>query len=303
MADVTTDPGVPIDDAVEVALDAQAELGESPMWDAAAGRLLWVDILRRRIHRFDPTTGDNETMQISQTVGALSLRESGGLVLALEDGIYLLDEGATEPHLHAAVERDKPENRLNDGKCDRFGRFWAGSMCTLADELRPGRGALHQIDPDGAVRQRVDGVTISNGLDWSPDNGTMYYIDSPTRQIAAFDYDPGTGDISDRRVLAQLDVGGPDGMTVDAEGFLWVAVWGGAAVNRYTPTGELDRIIRIPTGGVTSVAFGGPDLQDLYVTTERFFRTEHELREQQYAGALFRYRSDVPGIPASKFAA
>lgn len=291
------------DSIVDVALDAQAELGEGPVWDEQSGRLVWVDILRRRINWFDPESGKNDAIQIDQTVGAVGLREEGGFILALEDGVYLMDTADSAPRLFAAIEADKPENRLNDGKCDRFGRFWAGSICTLEDHLRHERSAFYRIDPDGTVNKVVEGVTISNGMDWSPDNQVMYYIDSPTHTIAAFDFDVDSGDITNRRVFADISDGSPDGMTVDADGYVWVALWGGWQVQRYSPDGELDRVLRIPTKGVTSVGFGGTDLSDLFITTERFFQTEQELREQHLAGAIFHYSPGVSGLPVGRFGA
>jgi sugar lactone lactonase YvrE len=200
----------------------------------------------------------------------------------------------------AEVEADNPDNRMNDGKCDGAGRFWAG---TMGFEPIPGAGALYRLDADRNVTTVLENVTISNGLGWSPDDATMYYIDSSTNRIDAFDYDTETGKIRNRRRLIEVpqEQGMPDGMTVDAEGFLWVALWGGCSVRRYAPDGTPDLVVELPASQITCPTFGGKDLSELYVTSATQGLLEEELQEQPYAGALFCCRPGVAGMPAHAF--
>ena len=278
------------------------ELGEGPAWDERRGVLVWVDIWAGHVHLYDPASGSDRHLAVGQPVGAAVPRRSGGLVLAVRDGFAFLDDDGTLTVV-AEVEVDRPENRMNDGKCDRHGRFWAG---TMAGEYwrRTGAGALYRLDPDGSVTKMVDGVTISNGLAWSADDRTMYYIDTPTQRVDAFDYDADTGDIANRRPVVQIpkEDGSPDGMTIDAEGFLWVALYGGSAVHRYSPDGELERVVRLPASNVTSCAFGGPDLDDLFITSARQELSDEQLAAQLHAGALFDHRPGVRGLPVERFA-
>lgn len=292
-------PGTP---SVEVALDAHAALGEGPVWDDASGTLIWVDILGQAVHRFDPASGRDRVADVGQPVGAAALRHDGrGLVLALRDGFALLDEASGQVELVAPIEADVPTNRMNDGKCDPLGRFWAG---TMAFAEKPGVGALYRLDPDLQAHRMLSGVTVSNGLDWTADRRHMYYIDSPTRGIDVFDFDLRLGTLGERRRFITIppEAGVPDGLTLDADGAIWVALHRGASVARYTPDGDLDQIIRLPTSMVTSCTFGGPDLGDLYITSMTFGMSDEERRAQPLAGALFRCRPGVRGLPARRFA-
>jgi sugar lactone lactonase YvrE len=200
----------------------------------------------------------------------------------------------------ATVETDRPQNRMNDGACDPAGRFWAG---TMALDERPHAGALYRLDPDLTVRTMLTDVTISNGIDWSPDGRRMYYVDSPTRRIDVFDFDPGTGAIADRRPFVDVpaESGIPDGITVDAAGFVWLALWGGAALHRYDPDGARERAVALPVSHPTSCAFGGPGLDELYVTSARRDLTRDERARQPMAGGLLRLRPGVAGRPAHVF--
>ncbi|MER5603246.1 SMP-30/gluconolactonase/LRE family protein [Streptomyces sp. NPDC002265] len=249
--------------AYEVAVRAEATLGEGPTWDAAAGRLIWLDILGSRIHTYDPASGRRTVRTTPQHVGAVKPRAAGGLVLNLRDGVALLDPDGTLGWLH---HDPVPGRRANDAAVAPDGSLWAGTM--RYDEATGG-GTLSRITGDGTVETVLDDVTVSNGTGWSPDGRLMYYIDSPTRRIDVFDHDGGR--ITDRRTLAEIEAGAgfPDGLTVDADGCVWVALWDGGAVRRYTPSGTLDRVISLPTPRITACAFGGPDLTDLYVTTAR----------------------------------
>ncbi|WP_081241535.1 SMP-30/gluconolactonase/LRE family protein [Streptomyces viridosporus] len=251
--------------AYEVAVRAEATLGEGPTWDPAAGRLLWVDILASRVHTYDPATGRRTLRRTDQHVGAVKPRAGGGLVLNLRDGVGLLDPDDTFRWLH----RDAvPGRRGNDAAVAPDGTLWAGTM--RYDEATGG-GTLSRITGDGTARTVLDDVTVSNGTGWSPDGRLMYYVDTPTRRIDVLDHDPATGRVTGRRPLAEVEEGAgfPDGLTVDADGCVWVALWDGAAVRRYTPAGDLDRVIPLPVPRVTACAFGGAGLTDLYVTTAR----------------------------------
>ena len=280
-------------DEVELVVDAQAAIGEGPVWDDREQVLYWVDILGCRVHRYDPGSRRNDSFDAGQPVGAVGIRASGGRVLAVRDGFAVTEAGSDRVEMVAAVEADKTANRMNDGKCDSVGRFWAG---TMAFGATPGAGALYRLDADFSVTRVVSGVTVSNGMDWSLDGHTMYYIDSPTRRVDAFDYNAAGGEISKRRLVLELPAGGgePDGMTLDAEGFLWVALYGGGAVHRYSPAGRLDLVVRLPVSLVTSCAFGGSDLGDLYITSAN--------EPRPAAGGLFRCRPGIRGRPAGRFA-
>ncbi|MGW1162938.1 SMP-30/gluconolactonase/LRE family protein [Streptomyces sp. NPDC002513] len=249
--------------AYEIAVREYAELGEGPTWDAAAGRLIWVDILGSRVHTYDPATGRRTVMATGQHVGAAKPRAGGGLVVNLQDGVGLYGPGGGDFRwLH---HEPVPGRRGNDAAVAPDGSLWAGTM--RYDEA-PGGGTLTRITPDGTVLTVLDDVTVSNGTGWSPDGRSMYYIDSPTRRIDVLDVGE-DGLPAGRRPLAQVGHGFPDGLTVDADGCVWVALWDGGAVHRYTPSGELDRVLRLPVRRPTACAFGGTDLSDLYVTTAR----------------------------------
>ncbi|MFI9466790.1 SMP-30/gluconolactonase/LRE family protein [Streptomyces sp. NPDC052492] len=250
--------------AFDVAVRAEAELGEGPTWDPATGRLLWIDILSSRLHTHDPATGRRTVRRTEQHVGAVKPRAGGGLVLNLRDGIGLLDPDGSFRWLH---REPVPGRRGNDAAVAPDGSLFAGTM--RYDEATGG-GTLSRVTGDGTVTVLLDDATVSNGTGWSPDGRLMYYVDTPTRRVDVFDAGE-DGTVSGRRPLAVIEEGGgfPDGLTVDADGCVWVALWDGAAVRRYTPSGELDRVIELPVPRVTACAFGGPALTDLYITTAR----------------------------------
>ncbi|MEE1939731.1 SMP-30/gluconolactonase/LRE family protein [Streptomyces sp. TRM 70361] len=247
----------------EIAVRHDALLGEGPTWDAARGRLIWVDVLSCRVHAWDPADGRRTVLATEQHVGAAKPRAGGGLVVNLRDGVGLYDAAGAFSWLH----RDPvPGRRGNDAAVAPDGALWAG---TMAYDEAPGGGTFSRIAPDGTVAEVLPDVTISNGTGWSPDGRLMYYVDTPTRRIDVFDV-RGT-EVSDRRPLAEIEEGAgfPDGLTVDADGCVWVALWGGGAVRRYTPDGRLDRTVAVPAANTTACAFGGPGLRDLYITTAR----------------------------------
>lgn len=281
----------------ELILDAKAELAEGPCWLADRERLLWVDIKAGHVHLLDPVTGEDRVIEVGQPVGAAVPADDGRAVVALRDGFALLDLDSGRIEAVAEVEKELDGNRMNDGKCDPSGRFWAG---TMAMDGRRGAGSLYRLDDRRHVERMVEGVSISNGLGWSLDGRRMYYIDTPEDRVDVFDFDPATGSIANRRQFAPIDgPGHPDGMAVDAEGGLWVALWGGSRVVHFLPHGTADGSVELPVAQVTSCCFGGPDLRDLYITTA----WEHLApeRRQPHAGGLFRCRPGVAGLPTRAY--
>ncbi len=286
---------------MELILDAKATLGEGAIWDARRGVLYWVDIEAGRLHQFDPANGSDRTFDLGQRLGTVVPRARGGVMLATQHGFAALDLVSGTLTFWADPEAHLPGNRFNDGKCDPRGRFWAG---TISLDRQPGAASLYCLEPDGTVRTMLRGVTNSNGIAWSLSQDTMYYIDTPTRQVTAFDYAPDTGEITHPRAVVTVppELGKPDGMTIDAEGMLWIALWDGGCVSRWDPrTGRLLERLEVPARRVTSCAFGGEDLGDLYITTARVGLSEQELAEQPGAGGVFRVRPAVRGVPAFEF--
>lgn len=270
--------------AVEVAVRAEAELGEGPTWDPATGRLIWVDILSSRVHTYAPASGRRTVMATEQHVGAAKPRARGGLVVNLRDGIGLYDADGAFSWLH---HEPVPGRRGNDAAVAPDGSLWAGTMRYDAGE---GGGTLVRYGPEGTGTVVLPGVSISNGAGWSPDGRLLYYIDTPTLRVDVFDVREVSGvlDVRDgpegagasggghayvtgRRPFAVVEpgAGSPDGLTVDADGCVWVALWDGGALRRYTPDGRLDRTVELPVARPTACAFGGAGLRDLYVTSAR----------------------------------
>lgn len=271
------------------------------MWDAGTGVLRWLDVLGRRVHTFDPATGQNTTVETDVPVGSLTERASGGLLAATPRGFESLDPDTGALEVVVAVESHIAGNRMNDGKCDPVGRFWAG---TMGDGAHP-TGTLYCLDRDHSVRAEVRGATVSNGLGWSPDGRTMYWIDTPTYGVDAFDYDVDTGRIDGRRRLIEVPVewGSADGMCVDENGDLWVATWGSGAIRHHAPNGSLRASLEVPVSQPSSCCFGGPELRDLYITTATYDMSEEQLAAEPTAGGLYRCRPGVAGLPVPPFAA
>ncbi len=274
------------------------DLGEGAFWDSRRDSLVWVDILRGEIHELQ---GDRHSMHTVPThVGVAVPRSSGGWVLAVRDGIaaFDADAGAVE----CLVRIDVPGTRMNDGNVDPRGRLFAGSML---DSEEPGGGRLYRLDPDLSLTVVLEPVDISNGIDWSPDGRTVYYSDSgPARTVAAFDFDLDSGAWSNRREFARLSEreGYPDGLTVDRDGCVWLAVWDGSEVRRYTPDGRLDAKVSVPAPQVTSCGFGGPGLETLFITTARTRLSRSRLNDQPLSGSLFAVRPGVAGFARRAFA-
>jgi sugar lactone lactonase YvrE len=286
---------------VRCVLRAEAVLGEGAVWDVAGQALYWVDIKGRRVHRYDPARERDEQWPVAEDVGSLAVRAAGGLLLALRSGFHVFDPATGRTTPVAAPEADRAENRFNDGKTDRQGRFWAGSMHD--PETRP-TGALYRLDPDLTCRRLIDGIVCSNALGWSPDARTMYHADTCARTVWAWDFDPARGEIANRRTFVQVpaDAGAPDGATVDAEGFVWLAHWNGWRVTRYDPSGRIDRVIRLPVQRPTCPAFGGPGLDVLYVTSATIGLSAAERARQPWAGGLLALDPGVRGLPETRFA-
>jgi len=282
----------------ELVLDAKAELAEGPCWLADRGLLAWVDIMAGRVHLFDPATGADRAVEIGQPVGAAVPTDDGRLALAVSDGFALLDLKSAHVELIVEVERELSGNRMNDGKSDPGGRFWAG---TMALDMRAGAGALYRLDAKRNVELMVPGVSVSNGLGWSPDSRLMYYIDSPERRVDVFDFDATSGAIANRRPFLRVGGGDPDGMAVDAGGGLWVAVWGAGKVLHFLPDATLSDEIDLPASRVTSCCFGGPDLQDLYITSAWQGMAEDQRSREPLAGGIFRSRPGVQGQPTREY--
>ena len=290
--------------AAELIVDARSMIGEGPVWDERRQRLIWVDVAAGLIHALDPKSGAVATRQAGQPVGSVGLCLDGGLVAAMRDGFGLLPDSRDGMSAFVAVEMDIAGNRMNDGKCDCRGRFWAGSM---AVDHTPGAGTLYcvrRVKGELEASVHLRGLTISNGLDWSGDNRRMYYVDSATQRIDVFDFDAEAGQLSNRRLFVAIPRadGLPDGMMVDAEGYVWVALFGAGKVRRYTPAGEIDMEVAVPVTLVTSCAFGGEDLRDLYVTTARHRLSAAEAAAQPTAGGVFVCRPGPAGRAPFLFA-
>jgi sugar lactone lactonase YvrE len=280
----------------------QALLGEGARWDGRRGELLVVDILAGRVYRGRVADDGGLSLvrayQVPGTVGAIApVQGDEGWLLAAGRGLaHLSPDGS----LRTLAEVAPAGTRMNDAACDPQGRFWAG---TLADDHHPGGGALYRLDRDGRTDLMLDGLTISNGLGWSPDGATMYLVDSGPRIVHAFAFDPDRGTLSAGRELVTVpeEVGAPDGMTVDAAGDLWVALYGGGRVNRYSPDGVLRQVLNVPAKQSTSCAFAGAELNRLYVTTATEAWSDEQRRAEPAAGLIYRFDTDATGRPAALF--
>ena len=286
----------------ECILPARAILGEGACWFAAEQRLYWVDILRCEVHRFDPATGTDEVRKTPCHVSLVQPTTQGDLVLGTRDGIARMDFESGKFSLLCDPEAGIPGNRFNDGKPDPRGRLFAG---TIAYDGSDKKAALWRVEPDLTFTKLIDQVGNSNGLGWSPDQKTFYWTDTKTSCVFAFDYEAMSGDICNRRVVVEVDkaLGLPDGMTVDAEGFLWTALWAGHGVARWNPaTGEMVAKVECPAANVTCPSFGGADLDVLYFTTAQKGREDAEPSRETEAGNLFAAKVGVRGMAGFAFA-
>lgn len=281
---------------VELLYHAKAYLGEGPVWDARAQTLYWLDIVNRRVY-----AGADVIAELDEFVGCLAPRRSGGLILTKRFSFWTFDLDSASPAFLASLADEPPNNRFNDGKCDPRGRFVAGTM------------DIHEKDPTGSlysfdgksITPLLSAVTISNGMTWSPDGKTFYYIDTPTREVKAFDYDLDSGAIANPRAAVTIpaSLGWPDGMTSDAQGNLWIAMWGGAQITKWNPnTGQLLEQIPVPVIQPSSCVFGGKGMNELFITSARKGLDDAALKEYPLSGGVFRVETNVEGLPAFEFA-
>lgn len=278
-----------------------ARLGEGAFWNHQTGELYWVDIEGKQLHIYNPATKTDRFFPTPTRVSTVVPVDEQKAVIALEDGIYLIDtrSGAISPF--CPLEADLPGNRFNDGKCDPAGRLWVGSMDFGTTHPT---AALYRVDPDGTATKMLDSITISNGIVWTSDQKTMYYIDTPTGKIRAFDFDNSSGNISNERVAVEVpeSLGYPDGMTIDENDKLWVGIWNGNCVAQFDPlTGQLLSRIEVPAHNVTACAFGGPHLDTLYITTASEDMTEEEKASFPDAGSIFKAVPGVKGVKSPFF--
>lgn len=283
----------------ECVIEGNDQLGEGPVWDDKLGELFRVDIDGCKLHRYRPGDGNRIEYKLDKKAGAAVPAEDGSWILAMQDGFYrfLPETGQSEFIVH--TQETNPDNRLNDGKCDPAGRFWAGSISAKGQN----DAKLYVLEPGGKLAPRLSGVVCSNGLAWNAAGTVMYYIDTGEKFVNAFDYDRTTGAITNRRTVIAFQEGDgwPDGMSIDAEGMLWIGHWHGWQVSRWNPlNGEKLVTVKIPVKNVTSCAFGGEHLDELYITTARAGNRDSELNDQPLAGGLFRVMPGVKGLPVQR---
>lgn len=286
-------------ESVQVVLDARARLGEGPVWDVDRQQLFWVDIYNYRVHQFDPATGRDRYFDMGEVVSAIALAGNDQLLLALRDRLAWLNLQTSEVVPLCKIEFSQPaDTRLNDGKCDAQGRFWIGSCSETT-----GQAALYRYDPDGSLHTMETGLTISNGLGWSPDGSTFYLTDSTPHLIYAYNFEAETGAIHDRQVLIDLshEAVEPDGLTIDRAGNIWSALWNGWCVACFNPQGEELLRVKVPVPCPTCPTFGGPDLTDLYITSASVGLSQQEIQQSHTAGDLFRLSTQAAGMPTRSF--
>jgi sugar lactone lactonase YvrE len=284
---------------LEYKIDAM--LGEGPIWNHNTQELYWVDIDGKLLNIYNPKTKTNRALPVPSRIGTVVPSGENEAIIALEDGMYKINTQTGKVTLFSSLEADIPQNRFNDGKCDPAGRLWVGSM-KLEDEGKPAN--LYMMDHDGKASIKINDVSISNGIIWSSDHKTMYYVDSPTRKVRAFDFDVSTGNISNERVLVELNEadGFPDGIAIDEEGMLWVALWGGCAVTKFdSKTGEMISKIEVPAKNVTACAFGGENLDRLFITSASVEMSQEEHAKFPDAGSMFSIKPGVKGVRNSFF--
>lgn len=273
---------------------ARALLGESPLWDFREKCLYWVDIEGKALYRYRPDEASTTSIPVAEEIGCIAMREGGGLIAASRSGFAFLDPDKGSLKIVVSPEPEQPGNRFNDGKCDRRGRFWAGTMDAAAERTS---GSLYRLSPGLAVSRVLTGVTIPNGIGWSPDDRTMYFTDSAQGTIVAFDFESESGELGSPKGFALIDAadGVPDGLTVDAEGYIWSAHCGGWRVTRYNPAGAVDRVITLPVPRPTSCVFGGELLDRLYVTSASIGLLPEQLAKAPLSGRIFELNVGVRG--------
>lgn len=285
----------------ELAFEYDAELGECPVWDDQKKLLCWVDILSGRLFRYDPVQKTNEIFEIGEHIGSFSLLEKGGTLVALQSGFAFYSFHTKQLEQIGNPESHLTNHRFNDGKCDAAGRFWSG---TLSYDVMENAGSLYCMDSYLQVNKKLKNLTIPNGMAWNLNHQKFYFIDSPDRCIYVFDYDLGSGEIKNQTKLFEFSAGDfvPDGMTIDSEGFLWVALYNGYKVVRINPeTKDIIFEVQLPVPQVTSCTFGGPDLNHLFITTAREHMTEQDIANHPLSGSLFKVNLPFKGLPAVRF--
>ena len=295
-----------VDPNVTLAVSSPSLLGESPMWHPSEQALYYCDIPGHRLNRFHPAGGDLSHWDFDTDVASCAPALDGTLILAMRDGLWRFDQTTGRRSRLAEPPYDPKAERFNDGKCDPQGRFWVG---TIYEPRDPALASLHCY-VDGELKRKAEGITVSNGLAWSPNGRTMYWSDTKAHTIYAFDFDPATGDLSQRRVFASFPLkqigqdldtygGRPDGAAVDVEGCYWVSMFEGQRLLRLSPEGEIVREVRLPVRCATMPCFGGADLKTIYITTARENRPAPELAQQPWAGCVLALKVDVPGLPVN----
>lgn len=279
-------------------LPARARLAEGPLWDGEKQLLFWVDIYNHRVHQFDPATGQDRFFDVGDVVSAIQKAGSDRLLLTLSNTLAFLNLKTSEVTPFYQVEFPHPDTRFNDGKCDFQGRFWIGSISEA-----PGQAILYRYDPDGKFHVMETGLTISNGLGWSPDRSTFYLTDSAQHKIYAYNFEEASGKISDRRVLIDLSAEGvePDGLAIDSQGNIWSALWNGWCIACFNPEGQEILRVKMPVQRPTSVCFGGANLTDLYITSASIGLSQKEIQKEINAGDLFCLSTESSGMPTHQF--
>jgi L-arabinonolactonase len=288
-------------DKVKCVIDCQNIIGESPIWSVEEQKLYWLDIEQSEFWRYDPETDETKVWKTTERAASFAFREKGGLLVAFESCLAFWNPKTGKTTKLKAIEPALATTRMNDGRCDRQGRFIMGGIDESGKFERI--SSVYRVDRDLSIHKIIFGVAIANSICFSPDGRVMYFADSPTREIWAYDYDTQTGDVSNKKVFANFSdqPGMPDGSIVDSEGYLWNAQWNGHRVVRFRPDGVVDRIISIPAMNITCLAFGGKDLDVLYVTTARYLMTPEQIKAEPLSGGLFAVRVDVKGLKEPKF--
>ena len=275
---------------IEIITNHKCILGEGPVWDSVRNEINWIDIVKGEIHRYNFDAGSHSIFSVNEMIGCFAICKNGQFVIATQSGFGFWDRTTREIKMSIHPENHLPNNRFNDGKCDPYGRFWAGTM-SLTEE--PNLGNVYVFD-NNSVEKKMENVSISNGMAWSLDHKTLYYIDSPTFEIVSYRYEKKTGKITDRKIVITIpkEEGCPDGMTIDTNGMLWIAHWDGGQVTRWNPkTGKKLHHFKLPVSRITSLTFGGKDLTDLFITSASIGLSEDEIKEQPLAGSLFVIRN------------
>ncbi len=287
-------------DPIDCIWDANALLGEGPVWDDQSQELLWLDIKGRQLFRYHLPSRQQTTIPLSLETGAVALRQSDGLIAATRDGFGFLDPDTGEFDVLHDPESGLTKNRFNDGKCDKRGRFIAG---TMDDTEQNPTGSVYRFDDTLQATKLFGGYVVCNGPAFSPDGKTLYFSDSANRTLWAFDYNEQTGTASDPRLFATIDSeqGYPDGLTVDAQGYLWCCHWDGGRITRFSPDGQVERVIAMPVPRPTSCTFGGDNLDCLFVTSARIGLDEAGLEKAPHSGAAFAVKVGIKGLPAARF--